>query len=162
MPAASSRPWPRRRPAECCRQFLILHPQKVPQAGKCNRRPEGTGASRAQEGRMASARRTSKLTRGDDVKTIQISILTCLLTSYKATQKKRRDPSVHCQISPLPENCAEGRCSTNVNQSSNPEMITYRLELNHTLPYTSPVQVQRIRENVVGGKHGCRQSFCGR
>ena len=31
-------------------------------------------------------------------------------------------------------------------------MITHRLELNHMLPYTSPLQVQRIRENIMGGK----------
>lgn len=73
MAIAPSRPWPRRRPAESCWQFLLLNPQKVPQAGKCNRRPEGTGASKAQEGRMASARRASKLTWGDDIETRQKS-----------------------------------------------------------------------------------------
>lgn len=47
------------------------------------------------------------------------------------------------------------RCSTNVNQSSNLDMITYRLEL----IYTSPLHVQQVRENIMGGKHEMKTSL---
>lgn len=32
-------------------------------------------------------------------------------------------------------------------------MIIYRIELNWMLPYVSPLEVKRIRKNIMGGKH---------
>lgn len=38
-------------------------------------------------------------------------------------------------------------------------MIIYRPELNHMLPYMSPLQVQQVRENIMGGKHEMQTSL---
>ena len=68
MAMAPSRPWPRRRPAECCPAVSASAPTEG--APGCHQ-PEGTGASGVHEGRMASARRASKLNWGDDIETRQ-------------------------------------------------------------------------------------------